>query len=55
MVRREGGMLKLVINLTFVSKVTRRKKKIETVLIDLDILMCMFEIQIPPRGHLPEA
>ena len=55
MVRRERGRLKLVINLTLVSKVTRRKKKLETVLIDLEILMCVFEIQIPPRGRLPEA
>ena len=52
--QKRRGMLKLVINLTLVSKVTRWKK-IETVLIDLEILMCMFEIQIPPRGHLPEA
>ena len=40
MVRRERGRLKLVINLKLVIKVTRRKK-IEAVPIDLEILMCM--------------
>ena len=54
MVTRERGRLKLLINLTLVIKV-RMSKKIEAVLIDLEILMCMFEIQIPPRGHLSEA
>ena len=52
--RKETGRLELVINLELVIKVTRRKK-IEAVPIDLEILMCMFEIQIPPRGHLSEA
>ena len=54
MVRREGGMLKLVINLKLVIKV-RRRKKLQAVPIDLEILMCMFVIQIPPRGRLSEA
>ena len=50
MVRRERGRLKLATNLTLVIKV-RRRKKTEAVLIDFEILMCMFEIQIPdPEG-----
>ena len=55
MVRRERGRLKLATNLTLAIKVRRRGKKTEAVLIDFEILMCMFEIKIPPRGHLSEA
>ena len=41
-------MLKLVIRV-------RKRKKVEAVSIDPEILMCMFETQIPPRGYLSEA
>ena len=43
MVRRERGRLRLVIKV-------RRRKKVEAVLIDLEILMSMFETQILPEG-----
>ena len=35
--------------------VIKVKKKVEAVSIDSEILMCMFETQIPPRGYLSEA